>query len=66
MIFLHAPEASVVPSGDHATLFNAKGALRVRRDVPLAVSHRIIVLSLDAEANIVPSGDQATPYTPFV
>ena len=54
-------EASVLPSGLHATVFTVPVvAAHVRSVCPLDVSHKRIVWSLLAEASVLPSGLHAT------
>src|SRR5438445_4931769 len=57
-------EANVLPSGDQATkpTLDSRPSNR-RTSLPVAGSHRRIVLSSLAEASVLPSGDQANDLT---
>jgi len=55
------PQATVLPSGEKATLQTAISAATVfRSSLPVATSQSLRVLSLLADASVFPSGEKAT------
>src|SRR5271155_4890001 len=65
-VLSYDPDASVLPSGDNATVITpSEWPLSAQPSAPVVESQSLTVISYDPDASVLPSGENATAITLF-